>query len=242
MTGTAVSRIDALKQAVAPMAPELQAVCFKMFTPERIFASLYAAAAKEPAILDADRKSLYLSLMKVARWGLDIGDGVDLVVIGGKVDAWPDYKGLKALAIRQGLIRNAEEYVVFEGEPYEYAAGLHPVLQHKPVSGANTRDIVAAYSIITLPRGLRTFNWLWLPQIEAIRAKSRSWGPNKSPRCPPWYAKKTAIRDYLNRQPKSGALAEAMASDDVAELPEGVSPDGEVHGYSPADVGEDGAA
>lgn len=215
--GTKLAKVDQLRQVVEPMAPELQAVAFKMFTPERIFASLYAAAAKEPALFEADRKSLYLSLMKVARWGLDIGDGVDLVVIGGKVDAWPDYRGLKALAIRQGLIRNAEEFVVYEGETYRYEAGLNPLLQHQPLAGSPGRKIVAAYTIITLPRGLRTFNWMWLPDIERIRAKSRSWNKGE---CPPWYAKKTVIRDYLNRQPKSGALAEAMASDDV-EIPEG---------------------
>lgn len=218
MTSTALSKVDSLRQVVEPMAPEIQAVAFKMFTPERIFASLFAAAAKEPALFDADRKSLYLSLMKVARWGLDIGDGVDLVVIGGKVDAWPDYRGLKALAIRQGLIRNAEEFVVYEGETYRYEAGLNPILQHQPLAGSPGRKIVAAYSIITLPRGLRTFNWMWLPDIERIRAKSRSWGPNKVADPPAWYCKKTVIRDYLNRQPKSGALADAMESDDVAAV------------------------
>jgi recombination protein RecT len=219
--GTALTKVDVLRQTVEPMAPEIQAVAFKMFTPERIFASLFAAAAKDPNLFDADKKTLYLALMKVARWGLDIGDGVDLVVIGGKVDAWPDYRGLKALAIRQGLIRNAEEFVVYEGETYRYEAGLNPILQHQPLAGSPNRKIVAAYSIITLPRGLRTFNWMWIQDVERIRAKSRSWGPSKSADCPPWYAKKTVIRDYLNRQPKSGALAEAMAHDDTVDMETG---------------------
>ncbi len=37
MTSTALARVDALKQSVEPMAPELQAVCYKMVTPERIW-------------------------------------------------------------------------------------------------------------------------------------------------------------------------------------------------------------
>lgn len=220
MTGTALTKPDQLRASIEPMADQLAAVAPKWFTPERIIAATLSAAAKDAAIFEADRKSLYLSLMKVARWGLDIGDGVDLVVVGGKVDAWPDYRGLKALAIRQGLIRNAEEYVVYQGDAYTYEAGLNPILRHQP-SGAGG-PIVAAYTIITLPRGLRTFNWMWLADIERIRAKSRSWGPGKVKDCPPWYAKKTVIRDYLNRQPKSGVLADAMKADDITDEPERV--------------------
>lgn len=182
MTGTAVARVDQLKQAVEPMTPELAAVCFKGFSPERIKASLYVAAAKNPEIFDADRRSLYIALMRVARYGLDIGDGIDLVPLNKKqgndwiktVEAWPDYKGLKALFIRHGIIRGAEETVVYEGETYRYEKGIDPILQHIPLSGDPLRPMVAAYSIIRLPRGEKTFNWLWLPQIEAVRAKSRS--------------------------------------------------------------------
>lgn len=243
MTSTALSKVGALKQAVEPMAPELQAVCYKMFTPERIFASLYAAAAKTPDLFEADRKTLYLALMRVARYGLDIGDGIDLVILNKKqgdgwvktVEAWPDYKGLKALCIRHGLIRGADEYVVHEGETYRYEAGLDPILQHIPLSGDVRRPIVSAYSIIRLPRGEKTFNWLWFPQIEAVRATSRSWSDealqkaSKPTGCPPWYAKKTAFRDWVNRQPKSGlppVVAEAIGHDDTR--PEGVTEDGEI--------------
>ena len=59
--------------------------------------------------------------------------------------------------------------------------------------------------------------WELVADIERIRAKSRSWGPKQIRDCPPWYAKKTVVRDWLNRQPKVGALAEALAHDDVPE-------------------------
>jgi phage RecT family recombinase len=227
MTGTSVAKRgpQELRAALEPMTDEMAAVCFRYITPERIIAATLAAAVKESAIYEADRKSLYLALMKVARWGLDIGDGVDLVVIGGKVDAWPDYRGLKALAMRQGIIRTSEEYVVFEGEPFEYEQGSAPRLKHTPL-GIPGKSLVGAYTSITLPHNRATFNFMYLHQIEAIRAKSRSWGPGKIKDCPPWYAKKTVIRDWLNRQPKSGAMADAFKHDDV--LPESVTGDGEI--------------
>jgi phage RecT family recombinase len=238
MTGFAVAKRgpQELRAVLEPMTDEMAAVCFRYITPERIIAATLAAAGKESAIYEADRKSLYLSLMKVARWGLDIGDGVDLVVIGGKVDAWPDYRGLKALAMRQNIIRSAEEYVVYEGEPFEYQQGSDPRLVHVP-KGEPGQKIVGAYSWITRRFDRPTFNFMYLHQIEAIRAKSRSWGPGKIKDCPPWYAKKTVIRDWLNRQPKSGALADAFKSDDVA--PEGVDADGVVSGAEAGDAREE---
>jgi recombination protein RecT len=231
-----VAETEKLRADVLPMREELLNLAPKWFGVDRIYAGLMAAAVKTPDIFKADRKSLYLALMRVAHWGLDIGDGVDLVVVNKKVgenewlksvEAWPDYKGLKALAIRQGLIRNSQEYVVYDDEEFEYEEGMHPVLRHRPKSGDPSRKMVAAYSIIALPRNQPSvFNLVWFDEIERRRAKSKGWNDEalKKKRepagCPPWYAKKTAIRDYLNRQPKSGLLGAALTAGEVEPDPE----------------------
>jgi recombinational DNA repair protein RecT len=226
-----VAETERLRADILPMRDELVQAAPKWFGVDRIFAGLMAAAVKTPEIFKADRKSLYLALMRVARWGLDIGDGVDLVIVKKKVrgqngqpdswtdsvEAWPDYKGLKALAIRQGLIRNSQEYVVYEDETFEYEEGLRPILRHQPKAGNAGRKMVAFYSIIALPKNQpNTFNLVWFDEVEKRRAKSKGWNDaalqkkGEPTGCPPWYGKKTAIRDYLNRQPKSGILGGAL--------------------------------
>lgn len=220
------------KTEIERWAPEISKVAYRGFTPDRVFAAALEAAVQDPKLFEATPQSLYRAVLRTARWGLDIGDTVFLVPINKKVskrgepdrwvtvaEAWPAYTGLKALAIRQGVIRGMEEFVVYTGDQFEYQLGLDAYLRHRPCSNPASRGaIIGAYSIIRLPFGERTFNYMPIADIEAIRGKSRSWGPDKSLICPPWYAKKTAVRDYLNRQPKLGAdLREALASDDAAD-------------------------
>lgn len=237
-TGTAVVTMPAalskisFKTDIERWAPQIEKVCYKGFTPDRVFVAAVDAAVKEPKIFAATPTSIYLALSRVARWGLDIGDTVYLVPLDVKVSkrgepdryattvqAWPDYKGLKALAIREGIVRGMDEFVVYEGDSFDYQLGLDARLSHKPTSDPSKRGaLVGAYTIIRLPYGERTFNYLPIADIETTRAKSKSWSPEKGYKlCPPWYAKKCAVRDYLNRQPKQGALREALAADDTEE-------------------------
>jgi recombination protein RecT len=220
------------KTDVERWAPELQKVATRGFTPERVLAAALQAAVHEPKIFEASPQSLYLALMKSARWALDIGDTCHLVPLNKKVsklgepdryitivELWPDYKGLKALAMRQGIIRGMEEFVVYEGDRFEYQLGMEAYLRHQPCGVPEKRGrIVGAYTIIRLPFSDRSFSYMAIEDIEAIRAKSKSWGPKFFVTCPPWYAKKTVVRDYLNRQPKQGALSEALAADDTEEF------------------------
>ena len=201
-------------------ADKINGTAYPGFDAARMAAGLMQAAAKEPNILKASPASLFIALSNCARWGLDIGEGAYLVAIGGRVEAWPDYRGLKAMAIRQGIIRGAEEQVVYAGDHFEIEYGSEAKIIHRPIlTEANRGAMIGAYTILTLRFQAKTWHWMPLDQIDRIRAKSKSW--SKGP-CPPWYAKKTVIRDWLNRQPKSGALAHALVHDDVPdEVPEG---------------------
>lgn len=242
MTSTALARptVKDFKVDLSRLGEDIARVAYRGFTAERLIAEAVEAATKEPKLLEAHPKSMYLALMKCARWGLDIGDGVYLVPINSKqgmtVEAWPSYHGLKALAIRQGLVRGMEEYPVYAGDEFHYELGLDAQLRHIPTSEAKRGELRGAYTIIRLPGGVRTFHYLPVEDIESIRSNSRSWGPSQAKLCPPWYAMKTVVRDWLSRQPKSGALAEALEVDDTVQLPAGVDADGVV-----TDTTDDGA-
>jgi len=218
MTTAVVSKRDAgaaiQTKILVDWADKINGTAWKNFDAARMAAGFAQAASKEPKLLESTPASLFLALSNIARWGLDIGEGAHLVAISGRAEAWPDYRGLKALAMRQGLIRHMEEYVVYEGDEFEYAFGLSPYLKHRPCSETLRGTLVGAYTVIEI-RGLQPkFHFMPIADIDRIRSKSRSWA--KGP-CPPWYAKKTVVRDWLNRQPKVGALADALAHDDVPE-------------------------
>ena len=246
MTSTALARptVKDFKVDLSRIGPDIAQVAFRGFTAERLLAEAVEAATKEPKILEATPKSLYLALMKCARWGLDIGEGVYLVPlnlknVGMTVEAWPSYHGLKALAIRQRIVTHMEEDAVYEGDDFEYARGLDPYLRHVPTSVAKRGALRGAYTVIRLPGGARTFHFMELEDIEVVRAASRTWSPNQVKVCPPWYAMKTVVRDWLSRQPKSGALGEALQSDvTVQVLPPGVDADGVITDDLPEGIGE----
>jgi phage RecT family recombinase len=206
--------------------PELMAYATKNFTPDRILSALLTAAVKNPEIFACTKNSLYLAIMKTARWQLDIGDGVHLVPFNqniakkGEPKVWqkvceavPDYRGLIALAVRQRLVRTIDAYPVYEGDEFEYQLGTPSFLRHRPCAAAKRGNLRGAYIIILLHAGVERFHYLPIEDIEKRRANSKSWGPDTVKICPPWYAMKTVTRDWLNRQPKSGALAEATKID-----------------------------
>lgn len=234
MTGTAVTKRGEFQANLDRWAPQLAGVAYRGFTPERILTATLTAAVDMPALFDCDPKTVGLALMKVARLGLDIGEGIYLVPVKDtkkgilRCEAWCSYQGLKALAYRQRLCRLMQEYVVYEGDEFEYHYGLGATLRHRPGPEAQRGPLTHAYSVIRLVGGDEIFHLMSIADIEVVRSGSRQWGPNKLRDCPPWYAMKTVVRNWLNKQPKTGILTTALQADDTAP-PAGVDPEtGEV--------------
>ena len=181
------------------------------------------AASKTPDIAKCTKESIALAIMKCARLGLDIGEDIHLVPVNNKqgdewvktCEAWPDYKGLMRLAMQGNLVRDMVPYVVYQNDTFEYALGLNEKLYHQPCVPEKRGPIAHAYVLIRLRGGVRTFHVMPVADIEAIRAKSKQWA--KGP-LPAWYAMKTVIKSWLNRQPKSAQLSEAMDRDDTTVI------------------------
>lgn len=232
MTGTAVAVHDEepLKPFLSKMEEDLRVVLPATVTPARFIKDVLVAASKNPDIAKCTKLSIGLAVMKAAQLGLDVGEDIHFVPIGGKCEAWPDYKGLIRLAMQANIVRNMVPYVVREGELFDWEQGLHEFLRHRPNDDIKAK-ITHAYAIIGLRYGAKTFHVMPIAEIEARRAKSKTWSRGEPLA---WYCKKTVIRDWLNRQPKSAKLRDALESDEVVEgLPErpaNVTEDGEISG------------
>lgn len=192
------------------------------YSSEMLLKLTMIALQENPEVAKCAPLSIALALHKVARLGLIIGETIYLVPIKGKCEAWVSYHGLMQLAMQSGLVRDIVPYVVRSTDQFRYGYGLEEYCQHLPGQGPpatpdNPVRLTHAWCLITKRFGVRTFHVMPIEQIEARRAKSRSWGPSSVAVCPDWYAMKTVVRDWLNRQPKNAALSEALDEADEAE-------------------------
>lgn len=213
-----------ITQIIGDRVQDLGRSAYRGFTPDAVIEAAMHAAVTNPKILECTPESVFLALGKVARWGLHIGDEVHLVpyFTNGKLvcTAIVDYKGLKALAYRQKLCRLIQEYPIYAGDHFEIEDGIPGRVSHRRTVPDQRGKLVGAWCSITLPGGLSAWNHMFIEDIEAIRETSKQWNPKKYPECPPWYAMKTVVRNWLNKQPKGGsadssALSEAIQADDA---------------------------
>lgn len=222
MTAVAVRKAETnpIAKVLGGRVQDLAASAYKGFTPELVVEAALHASVHDPKILKCSPDSIFIALGKVARWGLHIGDEVHLVPFGNTLNAIPDYKGLMALSYRQGICRLIQPHPVYEHDHFEFEYGVPGRVVHQPASPEERGKLVGAWCHITLPGGIPAWHHMYLADIEAIRKDSKQWHPGKVKECPAWYAMKTVVRAWLNRQPKGGAaagsaLAEAMAADDA---------------------------
>jgi recombination protein RecT len=143
---------------------------------------------------------------------LELGETCYLVPFKGRCTFIADYKGLGQLMVAARAVRAIEMEAVREGDVFEYELGLDARLRHVPVWSANRKDlpVLAAYVILRLPNGQKTFKVMGAEEIDAIRQQySHSW---KSGPLPAWYACKTVLRQISKTMPKDERLARFYAA------------------------------
>ena len=233
--GTAVARTKPLVAMVHKRADQIHPFLPKGMTLDGVAQLVELMAVKQPELRACTPSSLILGVTRGLRSGLELGETWHLLPFrntelsqkasqkaGHAVDVYEcvgtaDYKGLAELMIASGAVRYVDPQVVREGDTFSYTLGLHKDMTH--VLGEKRGAITHAYVVLTLPFGLKDFLVMTIAEIDAIRlAKSRSW--KKGP-CPPWYAKKTVIRQVAKLLPKGRKMAavfQAVEQDEAAEV------------------------
>lgn len=233
---TKESPADKLRAKLAPIIPDLQSVLPQVYTPQRLMTLLLLAATRSPDIHMATTASLAQAIMDVARMGLDLAPGSCYIVVRntnvapkGQAKKWekracaePDYRGLMQLAIQARAVRSFDvPVVVYDCDEFYEERGMNPQLRHIPGPATNRKSITGAYVMYRTADGEKTWTFLPIQDIEKLRAKSQSWGPESYPVCPPWYAMKSVVRHVCAKYPKqSQALAVAMELEHNSEIPD----------------------
>lgn len=186
---------------------------------------VWCAIQQNPEIAECTEVSVVQAIANAVGTGLIIGKGVHLVPFNVKVskrgepDKWEkrlqailDYKGKVELIVRTGAARSIVAKCVYANERFVYEEGLVPNIEHTPITDAAKRGkMVAAYAFARLPGNVDPLIVVMgIADIEAIRAKSKQWSPNKVAECPYWYAEKTVVHRLAKSLPATPRLALAL--------------------------------
>lgn len=190
----------------------------------RVAAAVRLAAQANPDILRCTPASIQQAVVKVAQWGLEIGETAHLVPFNvnvapkGQPKRWEkrltaiaDYRGLIQLMIASSAVRHVEvPRIVYANELFEEVLGSNASLAHQPIHDAEARGkMVGVYVFYRLRFGIRDWYYMTLEEVEAIRqGYSKQW---KDGEMKPWYMRKTVIRQMAKYVPKDPRLAKALA-------------------------------
>lgn len=230
--GKNVSGLAAFGEMLKARRGSIAQVAASFLTPERVTKIALNAFSRNPALHDCTGESIFRSVLMAAELGLEPGGALGeahLVPYGKECTLLVDYKGLEQLAYRSGQVISINAGCVYDGDEWEYEAGLEPKLRHIP--GDTPRDpakIRRAYCVVKLQNGGIIYDVMTRGEVDAIRARSRA---GKSG---PWvtdYAemtKKTVLRRVLKHCPKSVEMQRALAADIAVDTGDFSEFDGDV--------------
>jgi recombination protein RecT len=209
----------------------LQDALPKGWTVDRVAMNLRLAIASDARLIGASASSLAIAAMEAARLGLALTGPVGEAYLQnrkGKAVFMVGYKGYLKLARNSGEITSIEAHVVCEGDTFDYAFGIDPVLTHKPGPKRGAMTFVYAIARFRTPgqKGLTVqFDVMAAEDVNKIR--DREDRSDKSPWASDYFemAKKTVTKRLCKYLPSASerlerAVAADAASEEIVELGE----------------------
>ena len=216
------SAIEVFRLTVQRLSNEFKAALPPQIPVERFVRTTLTAAQMNPALLEADRRTLLGACMRAAQDGL-LPDGREaaLVIFKSKhglptVQYMPMIGGLFKRARNSGEIATLAAHVVYERDTFRYTLGDDEKIEHTPFLGAERGEPIAAYAVAKTKDGAIYREVMTLEQIEQVRRVSRAKDDG------PWVnwwdemARKTVFRRLAKRLPSSADLEQALDSDNDA--------------------------
>lgn len=218
-----MSDLAEVRSAIEKMSPSFKAALPPHVSVEKFVRVTLTALQTTPALLEADRRSLYAAATKAAQMGL-LPDGREgaIVTYRGKTGVqcqWmPMVAGVMKLVRNSGEISTWSVQAVYENDVFEFELGDTERILHKPAL-KNRGSIIAVYSVVTMKDGEKSREVMSVEDVEAIRKRSRSGTAG------PWVtdfaemAKKTVIRRHAKRLPLSTDIDGVVHEDDEIFMP-----------------------
>jgi recombination protein RecT len=211
------NEITVVRSAIEKMEPQFKAALPPQVSPERFVRVTMTAIQNTPALLNADRQTLYGAAMRAAQDGL-LPDGREgaIVTFGNKAQWMPMVAGIQKKVRNSGEISTWSVNAVYENDEFDYQLGDEEKISHKPTL-RNRGELIAVYSIVVMKDGEKSREVMSVDDVNAIRKRSRS--PDKGPWATDYdeMAKKTVIRRHAKRLPMSTDLDGLVTRDDDFE-------------------------
>lgn len=210
---------------------------------ERFVAGAKMAMSLTPELTQCTPESILTALYKAARAGIDVSGGFlghgALVKFGSEATFVPMYKGLVALAVATGVVKDMTPILVYSADHFVPIEGDTPHIDHRPFvprkSDESRGDIIAAYTRVKLPDGSYVIKGLLylddIAKVESgVRAKGGPWSTHR-----PEQVKKTSIKNAIKTigipsSDQAQYLSAALGADAEAE---GYDVEGEVISSTP---------
>ena len=220
-----VTVVDQVRNQLTAMTPQFAAALPKHVDAARFVRVVMTAVQMTPALLDADRRTLFASAMRASQMGL-LPDGRESAIVTFKNQAqfMPMVAGIMKLVRNSGEISTWSVQAVYENDAFDFCLGDEEHITHKPAL-ANRGKLIAVYSIVTMKDGEKSREVMSVEDVNAIRSRSRSGNSG------PWQtdfaemAKKTVVRRHSKRLPLSTDIDGMIKEDDELFMPEQAAPE-----------------
>ena len=206
--------ITLFKANIARQEREFRAALPAHIPVERFVRVLTTAVVNNPALLEADRRSLFLSALRAAQDGL-LPDGREgaLVAFGNKIQWMPMISGILKKVRNSGELLSIAAHVAYSNDDFTYELGDDEKIHHRPALDDRGKPRLV-YAIAKTKDGGIYREIMTVGDVEKVRAVSRA--ANNGPWVSFWgeMARKTVLRRLSKRLPMSSDLDDLIRRDD----------------------------
>jgi len=198
---------DAVRDQIALALP-------KHMTPDRMLRVALTTVNTTPKLLDCSKESVLSAIMKCSAIGLEPdGRNAHLIPYGSQCQLIIDYKGLVALAERNG-VQNIRAASICENDEFSFSVENGVIILNHKIDWKKPRGDAYAYYASCVRNGMFDAEVMQRDEINAIRKRSKASGAG------PWVtdfdemAKKTVLRRMSKRWDITPELKAALDADD----------------------------
>jgi recombination protein RecT len=218
---TTANPVAVIRQNLQQMEPEFKAALPPHIPVEKFKRVALTAIQNTPALINADRRSLFGAFVRLAQDGL-LPDGREaaIVMFGNKAQAMPMIAGFLKKIRQSGEVAKVSAQVVYANDKFVVKYGFDEDVEHIPPALNEPRgDPIGAYATAVLKDGSQLLEVMSLEDIQAVRKVSRA--ANNGPWVS-WFgemARKTVMRRLSKRLPMSTDLEDEVFSRDPTMQP-----------------------
>ena len=214
-TQATANAITVIRQNLTQMAPEFRAALPSHVPVEKFTRVAMTAIQNNPDLQNADRRSLFGAIVRLAQDGL-LPDGREaaIVLFGNKAQAMPMIAGVLKKIRQSGEVSRVSAHVVHELDHFVWRLGFEETVEHAPPPLDKPRGKpIGAYATAVLKDGSHLCEVMSLEEIEKVRAVRRA--KNNGPWVSWWgeMARKTVMRRLSKRLPMSTDLDDQFDRD-----------------------------